>query len=436
MSEDRDDNDLATDSVHAGANPDPATLSRATPLYQTSNYVFEDADHAADLNALRARGDVYSRTSNPTVRALEERVTALEGAAGTVATASGMAAFDVGLFLLAEPGDNVVAAADTYGGTSAYFATTARRRGIEPRLVDTTDVDAFAEAIDEDTACVHVETVANPSLVTPDLDALADVSEDNNLPLFVDNTFATPALCRPTDHGADLVWESTTKWLHGAGTTIGGVLVDAGTFPWADHEDRYPAVAGPQPSYDGLRFTDRYAEAPFAAAARYRGVTTIGSAQSPFDAWVTLQGMETFPLRMERHCENAMLVAEHLDDHPEVGWVTYPGLEDHPTHDLASEYLDGGYGGVVCFGLEAGFEASRRVCEEVELVSFLANIGDAKSIVVHPASTTHAQLDPEERRAAGVTPDLLRLSVGIEDPADVAADLDRAIDRATKATGA
>jgi O-acetylhomoserine (thiol)-lyase len=229
------------------------------------------------------------------------------------------------------------------------------------------------------------------------------------------------------------VWESTTKWLHGAGTTIGGVLVDAGTFPWEDYPERYP-VGAEDPAFD-LTFTERFPEAPFAAAARHRAVRSVGSAQSPFDAWVTLQGMETLPLRMERHCKNAAVVAEYLDDHPEVEWVTYPGLEAHPTHDLASEYLDGGYGGVVCFGVEGGYEAGRRFCESVELVSFLANIGDAKSIVVHPASTTHAQLDPEERRAAGVTPDLLRLSVGIEDPADVLADLDRAIGRVTGVAG-
>jgi len=426
---------LGTRSVHAGAEPDPATGSRAVPIYQTSSYVFEDADRTAELYALEREGDIYSRISNPTVRALEDRIADLEGAAGAVATASGMAALDVATFLLTEPGDNVVAAADAYGGTTAYLAHTAGRRGIEARFVDTLDPDAYREAIDGDTAYVHVETIANPSLVTPEFERLSEIAAAAGVPLFVDNTFATPALCRPLAHGADLVWESTTKWLQGGGTTVGGVLVDGGTFPWAEHAGKYPEIAGENPAFDGLRFTERFPDAPLAAAARQRGVRTLGSAQSPFDAWVTLQGIETLPLRMERHCENAAVVAEYLADHPDVSWVTYPGLAEHPTHEAASRYLEG-YGGVVAFGLAGGegvdgYEAGKRLCESVEVASFLANVGDAKTLAIHPASTTHAQLSEAEQREAGVTPDLVRLSVGIEDPEDLLADIDRAIAEVT-----
>jgi O-acetylhomoserine (thiol)-lyase len=423
----------ATASVHAGASPDPATGARAVPIHQTAAYAFEDADRVADLYSLRREGHVYSRISNPTVGVLEERIARLEGGTDAVATASGMAAFDAANFLLTEPGDAVVAAADAYGGTTAYLANTAARRGVETRFVPTTEYDAYGEAIDDDTAYVHVETVANPSLVTPDFERLAGICDDHGVPLFVDNTFATPALCRPVEHGADLVWASTTKWIHGGGTTVGGVLVDGGTFDWAAGADRYPEVGGDSPAFD-LSFAERFGDRAFAAAARHRAVRSIGSAQSPFDAWVTLQGIETLPLRMDRHCENATVVAEYLADHPDVAWVTYPGLDDHPTHDAATEYLDG-YGSVVAFGLEGGFEAGRRFCESVELATFLANVGDAKTLAIHPASTTHAQLSPEEQRDAGVTPDLVRLSVGIEDPADLLADLDRAIAAATDAEG-
>ncbi|WP_336362502.1 O-acetylhomoserine aminocarboxypropyltransferase/cysteine synthase family protein [Halalkalicoccus salilacus] len=418
-----------TRSVHAGARADPATGARATPIYQTTSYAFESADHAADLYALKAEGDVYSRISNPTVRVLEERLAALEGGADAVATASGMAALDAATFLLAAPGDNVVSAAAIYGGTTAYLNHVAGRRGIETRFVDTLDYDAYEEAIDENTAYVHLETIGNPSLVTPDIERIADIAHERNVPLFVDNTFATPYLCRPLERGADLVWESTTKWLHGAGSTVGGALVDGGDFDWTGYEE----LSGENPAYHDVDFGRDFPEAPFAAAARFRSLRALGAQQAPFDAWQTLQGLESFPLRMERHCENAAIVAEYLADHEAVAWVTYPGLESHETHDQANEYLEGGFGGMIAFGLENGYEGGKRVCEEVELVSFLANIGDAKSLIIHPASTTHGQLSDEERRASGVTPDLVRLSVGIEDPEDVLADLDRAIERATEA---
>jgi O-acetylhomoserine (thiol)-lyase len=301
----------------------------------------------------------------------------------------------------------------------------AARRGVETRTVETLDPDAYADAVDEDTAFVHCETIANPSLVTPPLRAIADVAHDAGTPLFVDNTFATPQLCRPVEHGADLVWESTTKWLHGAGTTVGGVLVDGGSFPWAEYPERFVEIGGESPSY-GISFAERFPDAPLAAAVRYRALRTIGGGQSPFDAWVTLQGVETLPLRMDRHCENARRVAAYLDDHPAVEWVTYPGLESHETHDAATEYLDG-YGGMVSIGLAGGYEAARDLCETVDLASFLANVGDARTLVVHPASTTHSQLSAAEQRAAGVGPELVRVSVGLEDPADICADFAEAL---------
>ncbi|KAB1197726.1 MULTISPECIES: O-acetylhomoserine aminocarboxypropyltransferase/cysteine synthase family protein [Haloferax] len=421
-----------TRGLHAGQDPDPATGARAPPLYQTTSYVFDDADTAADLYALESDGDVYSRISNPTTRILERRLAALESGVDSVVTSSGMAAIDAITTILASAGDNVVLSEDMYGGTSSYFSKTASRRGIEPRTVETLTEDAYADAIDEDTAFVHVETVANPSLKTPDFEAIADVAHDHRVPLVVDNTFATPALCRPIEHGADIVWESTTKWIHGSGTTVGGVVVDGGTFPW-DAAD-YDELSGENPAF-GVDFVERFGERAFAQVVRHRAVRSTGGCQSPFDAWQTIQGLETLALRMRAHCENARRVAEFLRDHDAVSWVSYPGFDDHETHELASKYLEGGYAGMVTFGLkgeddEASYEAAKTVCESVELVSFLANIGDAKSLLIHPASTTHAQLSYEEQRAAGVQPDMLRMSVGIEDADDIVADLDQAIERA------
>ena len=418
-----------TRSLHAGQSPDSATRSRAPPLYQTTSYVFDDADHAAELYALDREEDIYSRISNPTVSMLEDRLADLEGGSGAVATGSGMAALDAATLVLASVGDTVVCSTDTYGGTAAYLSHTARRRGIDVEFVPTLDVDAYEEAIDEDTAYVHVETVGNPSLVTPDLEAIAEVAHEHDTPLFVDNTFATPALCRPLEHGADLVWESTTKWIHGSGTTIGGVLVEDGEFDWA--AGGYEEIAGQNEAYHDRDFTRDFPDAPFSAAVRYRSLRSLGNQQKPFDAWETLQGLETLPIRMEKHCENAAIVAEYLDDHDDVAWVSYPGLESHETHENANTYLEGGYGGMIAFGLEDGYSAGKRFCEETELASFLANIGDAKTLVIHPASTTHGQLTPEEQKEAGVTSDLVRLSVGIEDPADILADVEHAIQEAT-----
>ena len=432
---------FSTRSLHAGGGPDAATGARATPIHQTTSYVFDDADTAAELYALRADGHVYSRLSNPTVNVLEERLADLEGGSDAVATGSGMAAFDAITTVLASAGDNVVASSEMYGGTAAYLTSVADRRGIETRLVETLEYEAYADAIDGDTAFVHVETIANPSLVTPDFERLAAIAHEHAVPLVVDNTFATPYCCRPIEHGADIIWESTTKWITGSGTTVGGVVIDGGQFPW-DHPDAdYAELDGESPAYP-IDFVERFGDAAFANVARQRGVRPTGGQQSPFDAWQTIQGLNTLPLRMERHCENARRVAEFLRDDDRVDWVSYPGFADHDSHDNAAEYLDG-FGGMVTFGVDGGYEAAKTFCESVDLTSFLANIGDAKTLVIHPASTTHAQMDADEQRLAGVYPEMLRLSVGIEDPDDVIADLDaglaageRAADEGTGDAGA
>jgi len=431
MSDDADDEAFRTQSVHAGRSPEPGSRAAAPPIHQTTSYLFEDAEMAAKQYALEHESYVYSRIANPTVERLETQLAELAGGTGAVATDSGMAALDALTLVLAKAGENVVCSTDTYGGTTAYLSETASRRGIEARFVPTLEYEAYEEAIDENTAYVHVETIGNPSLVTPEFERVAAIAHERDVPLVVDNTFATPALCRPLEHGADVVWHSTTKWLHGSGTTVGGVVIDGGEFDWAAGE--YEEIAGENPAYDGVDFSRDFPDAPLAAAIRFRALRSLGNQQTPFDAWQTMQGIETLPLRVERHAENAAIVAEHLAEHDEVAWVTYPGLESHPTHETASRYLDGGYGGMVAFGLEDGYEAGRRFCEETELAQFLANVGDARTLVIHPASTTHAQLSPEEQREAGVTPDLIRLSVGIEEPADILADIEAGIEAATGA---
>jgi O-acetylhomoserine (thiol)-lyase len=425
------EDDIYTDSLHAGQEPDAETRARAPPLYQTTSYVFEDADDAASQFALEKPGYIYSRLMNPTVETLQERLAALENGVGAVATASGMAALNLVTFLLADAGDNVVTASSLYGGTYTYYSHSAPRQGVEARFVDTLDYEAYEEAIDEDTAYVHYETIGNPALVTPDMERIADIAHDHDVPVFVDNTFATPYLCNPLDHGADLLWNSTTKWIHGSGTTVGGAVIDGGSFPWGDHPEKFPELGDDNPAYHGVNFAETFGEAAFTYAGIARGLRDMGNQQSPFDAWQTIQGIESLPMRMERHCENAMAVAEYLDDHPDVAWVTYPGLDSHETHDAASKYLDGGYGGMLTFGLEGGYEAAQATVENTELASLLANVGDAKTLIIHPASTTHQQLTDEEQEASGVTADLVRLSVGLESTEAIIADLDQAIDDAT-----
>ncbi|MCU4802807.1 O-acetylhomoserine aminocarboxypropyltransferase/cysteine synthase [Halobacteria archaeon HArc-gm2] len=421
-----------TNALHVGQEtPESHASARAPPIYQTTSYVFEDAEDAASQFALEKPGHIYSRLMNPTNNVLQERIAALEGGVGAVATSSGMAALNLATFLLADAGDNIVTASSLYGGTYTYFTHTAPRNGVEARFVDTLDYEAYEEAIDDDTAYVHFETIGNPSLVTPDIERLADIAHDNGVPLFVDNTFATPYLCNPLEHGADVVWNSTTKWIHGHGTTVGGVLVDGGSFPWGDHAEKFPEIAQENPAYHGVNFHETFGPAGLTYAAIARGLRDMGNQQAPFDAWQTIQGLETLPVRMERHCENALAVAEFLEDHDDVSWVTYPGLESHETHDTASEYLDGGYGGMITFGLEEGYDAARSTVESTEVASLLANVGDAKTLIIHPASTTHQQLTDEEKQAAGVTDDLVRLSVGLESADDIVSDLDQAIEQAT-----
>ncbi|APE96192.1 O-acetylhomoserine (thiol)-lyase [Halodesulfurarchaeum formicicum] len=427
-----DEPGLYTRAIHAGQAPDEATHSRAPPIYQTTSYTFEDSADAAEQFALEKPGYIYSRLGNPTVESLQERLASLEGGVGAVATGSGMAALDLVTFLLAQAGDNIVAASALYGGTHTYLNHTASRRGIETRFVDTLSPAAYREAIDEHTAYVLIETIGNPALVTPDIEQIAAIAHENDTPLLVDNTFATPYLANPIEYGADLVWNSTTKWLHGAGSTVGGVIVDGGSFPWAEHAETYPEIGGENPAYHGVNFAERFGDAAFTNAAIARGLRDLGNQQAPFDAWVTLQKLETFPLRMARHCENAAIVAEYLDDHPAVQWINYPGLETHETAENADRYLDGGYGGMITFGIDGGYDAAQRATESTELASLLANVGDAKTLIIHPASTTHQQLSESELAAAGVKPDMIRLSVGLEDPADIIADLDQAIEAATR----
>lgn len=420
---------FGTRCVHTGQKEaDPTTGARAPPIYQTTSYVFDDAETAADRYALADDGNVYSRFDNPTVSMLEQRLANLAGGTAAVATGSGLAALDTATSILAESGDNIVSAIDIYGGTRSYFTRMATRRGIETRFVDSLDPDAYANAIDEQTAYVHCETIANPSLVTPDFESIADVAHEHGVPFLVDNTFATPALCRPLAHGADIVWESTTKWIHGSGTTVGGVLIENGSFPWRAYPERYPEIGAESEAFDGVTFATEFENRAFAMAARQRGLRSLGNTQKPFDAWTTMQGVETLALRMERHCENARHVAQFLQRHEAVEWVTYPGLPDHETHENASDYLDGGFGGMVTFGLAGGYDAAVTVCEETELAQFLANIGDAKTLITHPASTTHAQLSADEQQNSGVRPDMVRLSVGIEDGKDIVADLRQAIE--------
>lgn len=422
---------LGTLAVHAAQEvADPATKARAVPIYATTSYVFDSPEHAADLFGLREPGNIYTRIMNPTTDVFERRIAALEGGVAAVATASGQAAATLALLNLARAGDSIVSSASIYGGTHALFAHTLARLGIAARFVDGNDPAAVAAAIDDTTRAVWVETIGNPRLDVPDLRALADAAHGAGVPLVVDNTFATPIVCRPIEHGADIVVHSATKWIGGHGTAIGGVVVDGGTFDWAGSERFREFYVEPEPAYHGLRFVEAFGEAAFAGRLRTILLRDVGAAVSPFNAFLFLQGLETLHLRMQRHCENALAVARFLESHPSVAWVGYPGLESHPTHAQAVRYLNG-FGGVLTFGVAGGEAEARRVIERLELFSLLANVGDAKSLVIHPWSTTHEQLSEAERHAAGVTPDLIRLSIGIEDVDDLLEDLDRALREAT-----
>lgn len=428
---------LGTRAVHAAQeSADPATNARAVPIYATSSFVFDSADHAADLFGLRAFGNIYTRIMNPTTDVLERRIAALEGGVAAVATASGQAAQTLAILNLARAGDSIVASRALYGGTVALLAHTLPRLGITTRFVDANDPAAVAAAIDETTRAVYVETIGNPGLDVVDLRALADVAHAHGVPLVVDNTFATPIHARPIEHGADIVVHSATKWIGGHGTSIGGLVIDGGTFDWRNSPRFREFYAEPEAAYHGLVFGDAFGavdlgagpvNAAFALRLRVLLLRDVGAALSPFNAFLFLQGLETLHLRMQRHSANALAVARFLEAHPAVTWVRYPGLESHPSHAVARRVLDGGFGGVLTFGVLGGEHAAREVVSRVRLFSHLANVGDAKSLVIHPWTTTHEQLGEAERRAAGVEPELVRLSVGIEDVDDLLRDLDQAL---------
>lgn len=417
-------------AVHAGQEPDPATGSRAVPIYQTTSYVFRDTEHAARLFALEEEGNIYTRIGNPTTAVLEARVAALEGGVAAVATASGQAAITLACLNIAKAGDEIVSSSALYGGTYNLFNVTFSKLGIKVRFLPDDEPSSFEAAIGERTRLVYVETMGNPKLTVPDLEAIAKVAHEAGIPLFVDSTVTTPWLLRPIEHGADVVIHSLTKFMAGHGLAIGGIVVDSGRFDWRA-SGKFPELVEPDPSYHGISYVEHFGEAAFAAKLRCQLLRDIGPAPSPFNAWLTLIGLETLPLRMKRHCDNALAVARFLQGHPKVSWVNYPGLESHPSHALAKRYLRGGFGALVGFGVAGGIEAGRRFIDSLQLVSHLANIGDAKTLAIHPASTTHQQLSPEERLAAGVTDDFVRLSVGIEDPDDIIADIGQALEKAS-----
>ena len=414
-----------TRALHAGHTPDPQTGARAVPIYQTTSYVFRDSDHAARLFALQEFGNIYTRIMNPTTDVLEQRLAALEGGVAAVAFASGMAAICGAVNTLCVAGDDLVATTRLYGGTVTLFGATLPRQGIRTIWVDSDEPEAFARAITPRTKLVFLETIGNPKLTIPDLAGIARVAHEHGVPVLVDNTTATPALCRPIEHGADIVIHSLTKYLGGHGNSIGGILVDAGRFPW--DSGRFPEFVEPDASYHGLRFYETFGNLTFALRARVRTLRDQGACLSPFNAFQILQGVETLRLRMQRHSENALAVAGYLGRHPKVAWVLYPGLPSHPSHEAAKRYLPDGASGLVGFGVRGGREAGRRFVNSLKLFSHLANIGDARSLAIHPASTTHQQLSDEEQALAGVTPDFVRLSIGLETLKDILADLDQAL---------
>jgi O-acetylhomoserine (thiol)-lyase len=420
---------FATLAVHAGQTPDPTTGARAVPIYQTTSYVFQDAGHAGRLFGLKEFGNIYSRIMNPTNDVFEKRVAALEGGVAGLATASGQAAETLTLTTLASAGEEIISTTSLYGGTYNLFHYTFPRLGITVRFVDADDFDGLSKLINDKTRAIYTETLGNPKLDVSDIEQLASIAHAHGIPLVIDNTSASPALVRPIEWGADIVLNSATKFLGGHGTTIGGVIVDAGKFDWAA-SGRFKDFTEPDPSYHGLSYTEAFGPLAFILKARVQGLRDTGAALSPFSAFLLLQGIETLHLRLERHSENALAVARHLEQHPGVDWVNYPGLESSPYYERAQKYLPNGRGGLVTFGIKGGYDAGVTLINTLKLFSLLANIGDAKSLVIHPASTTHLQLSVEEQAATGVTPELVRLSVGIEDIRDILEDLDQAIEAA------
>jgi len=416
-------------AIHAGQETaDPATNARAVPIYQTTSYVFDDTQHAADLFALKVPGNIYTRIMNPTQSVFETRMTALEGGVGALATASGASAITYAVLNLTYAGDNIVALSTLYGGTYALFAHTLPQYGITVRFVDPDHPEKLADVVDEHTKLVFGETIGNPQLNVIDLDAWSAAAHELGLPFLVDNTVATPYLCRVFDHGVDISIHSATKYIGGHGTSMGGVIIDSGAFDWTAHADRFPGLTKPDHAYHEVVWTDAAGPAAYIIRARTVLLRNTGAAITPMNAWLFLQGLETLHLRMERHSSNALAVARYLEAHPAVSWVNYSGLESSPWHEVAQRVLTGrGHSGIVSFGLKAGREAGSRFVESLQLFSHLANIGDAKSLVIHNASTTHSQLTEEELKAAGVAPEMVRLSVGIEHLDDIIADLDQAL---------
>jgi O-acetylhomoserine (thiol)-lyase len=411
--------------LHAGQIPDAQTGSRAVPLYQTTSYVFESADHAASLFNLQTFGNVYTRLSNPTTAVFEERVAAIEGGRAAVATASGQAAEMVAFLNILESGDHVVSSAKVYGGTNTMLNVNFRKLGIDSTLVDPDDPENFRRALKPNTKAIFSETLGNPAINVIDIAAIAAVASEAGVPFIVDNTAASPYLCQPIAHGADIVVHSATKFLGGHGTTMGGVVVESGKFPWDN--GKFPSMTEPSVGYHGVKFYETFGDFGFTMKARMEVLRVFGPTISPFNAWMLLQGIETLPVRMDRHVANAMAVARFLKDHPKVSWVNYPGLPDSAYHALAKRYMPKGAGSLLAFGIKGGFEAGVKFIEALTFVSHLANIGDAKSLVIHPASTTHRQLSEEEQQKAGVPPDMVRLSIGLESVDDILWDLERAL---------
>ncbi len=421
---------IDTLALHAGQKPDPTTGARAVPIYQTTSYVFKNTEHAANLFALKEFGNIYTRLMNPTTDVFEQRVAAIEGGTGALGVASGMAAITYALLAITRLGDEIVAANNLYGGTYQLFHHTFPKLGRTVKFVNSRDPEAFKKAITARTRAIYAETVGNPKLDVPDFEALAKIAHDAGIPLVVDNTIGV-GLVRPIDFGADILASSATKYIGGHGTSIGGVIVDSGKFAW--NNGKFPEFTEPDPSYHGLAYWDALSNVPglgnvaFIFKIRLTLLRDMGAALSPFNAQQFLIGLETLPMRQQRHSENALKVARWLKQHPRIGWVTYPGLEDDPSHAIAAKYLKKGFGGIVGFGVKGGMEAGKRFINSVKLLSHLANIGDAKSLVIHPASTTHQQLTEDEQKATGVTADYIRLSVGLEDVEDIEADIAQAL---------
>lgn len=412
-------------ALHAGQTPDATTNSRAVPIYQTTSYTFDSAEHAANLFALKEMGNIYTRLMNPTSDVLEKRLAELDGGVGALALASGSAAATLAIMNIAKCGDNIVASNSLYGGTYNLFKHTFARMGITVKFVNSSDSGNVAAEIDDNTKAVYAETIGNPQNNVDDFEAIAKIAHDNNLPLIVDNTVATPVLFKPIEHGADIVCYSLTKFIGGHGTSIGGAVVDSGNFDWSS--GRFPEFTSPDPSYHGLVYHEALGNLAYILKMRITLLRDMGPCISPFNSFQILQGLETLHVRMPRHCENALAVAKHLQQHPLVGWVNYPGLEDHKDFNRAQQYLPKGQGAILTFGVKGGLSAGSKFIDNVQLASHLANIGDAKTLVIHPASTTHQQLNEQDQKAAGVTQDMIRVSVGIEDVADIIADLDQAL---------